>query len=316
MKEENPITTELAKQNITEVVIADLKKKYLPLKILSIDDVEGYKKVHDARIVCRDTRVLAEKICKKGREDAIREQKSWISKEKEVVAQISEVEQHLKKQEDSIDDAKEAIKIRAERLLKLPGRKEQVTTVKEYLDHLIEENIMSFTDIQWNDIIVGAQTKKLAAQQKEIDDAKALTRMNLFADRKNALYKIAGATMQIKHGVKMFLKGEVAITEEEIVSMENDEWNIRFGEIANAQGEAPKPPELQFSVHHFDQPIVPELKTAMEKKYAEAGDEEKLFHYASALENVPTPQMKTEEGLKVLSKASELILQAINLLRQ
>lgn len=305
MKEENPITTELAKQNITKVVIADLKKKYLPLKINGIDDVEGYKKVHDARIVCRDTRVLAEKICKKGREDAVREQKSWISKEKEVVAQISEVEQHLKKQEDVIDDAKEAIKIRAERLLKLPGRKEQVTTVKEYLDHLIEENIMSFTDIQWNDIIVGAQTKKLAAQQKEIDDAKALARMNLIADRENALYKIAGATMQIKNGVKMFIKGELAITEEEIGSMENDAWNIRFGEITAAIIPEPAKGIKQYPV-----------TTSEAYKPTEISDEERLFNYATALENVPAPQMKTEEGLKVLRKASELILQAINLLRQ
>lgn len=167
-KAENTITEELAKQNVTEAVIAKLKTDYLPLKIDGIDDKEGYKKVHGARIVCRDYRVLAEKICKAGREDAVKEQKAWIAKEKEVVAQISEVEQYLKKQEDTIDAENEAIKIRAERLLKLQGKKDQMNGLEKYLGPITDEDVLRFNDIQWNEIIVIAQGKNLQNNKKRL----------------------------------------------------------------------------------------------------------------------------------------------------
>jgi hypothetical protein len=306
---ENPITTELVKANVTEAVIQKLRTEFLSLKINGIDDKEGYEKVHKARIQCRDVRVLTEKICKKGREDAVRIQKEWIAKEKEVVAQVSEVEGHLKKQEDAIDTEKEAIKIRQERLLKLPGRKEQTKGIEEFLGELTDEDIMRFDDAQWNEIIVISQGKKLAAQLKVIDDAKATAEMNLMADRENALYKIAGATMQIRHGMKTFYKGTVTITEDEVRTLENEQWNIRFGEIANAKGETPKPTEPNYSVHHFDKPVVSELQK-------EASDEEKLFNYASALEKVPVPDMKTEKGDETLNRASLYLTEAIQLLRK
>ena len=306
--EKNPITTKLAKENVTDVVIAKLKTDFLPLKINGINDKEGYDKVHKARIQCRDIRVLAEKICKKGREDAVKEQKAWIAKEKEVVAQVSEVETYLKKQEDVIDQEKENIRIRAERLLKLPGRKEQLIGLEKYFekDALDDEYIMTFTDEQWLKVVLLAKEKKLNEQQKEIDYAKELSRMNLIADRENALYKIAGATMQIRHGVKTFFKGDKSITEEEIATLENEAWNIRFGEITTAQGET-KVPEIKgsVSVHHFDNPVISEIS-----------DEEKLFNFASSIENLSRPLMKTKVGQSILTLAEDLLTQTINLLRQ
>jgi len=319
---ENPITTELVKNNVTDAVLKNIKTKYLPLKINGIEDKEGYDTVHKARIVCRDLRVLTEKLCKKGREDATKIQKAWIQKEKEVVAEISEVEQHLKKQEDVIDAEIEARKIRAERLLKLPGRKEQMKGLEDYIldikGEVTDESILNLNDDQWNGVIVVAQGAKLAEQQKAIDDAKETARMNLVAARQNSLYQIAGATMMMRHGIKTFYKGDISITEEEIATLENEAWNIRFAEIVNAKGETPKPPELNYTVHHFDKPIISEEKTleVIGNKYEDISDDEKLFNYASSLEKVEWPGLKSKEATETFNKAQEKLNEAISILRQ
>lgn len=96
---EEKINNELVKANVTEAIIASLKEKYLPLKINGIEDKETYIQVKEARKECKGLRVMAEKICKKGREDAVAIQKAWVAKEKEVAGKIGEVEDYLEKQE-------------------------------------------------------------------------------------------------------------------------------------------------------------------------------------------------------------------------
>lgn len=107
---ETVITTELEKANITKAIIAGLKEKYLPLKINGQDDREGYNAVKEARKDCKSWRIRAEKICKKGREDAVSIQKAWVAKEKEVAGEIGEIEDYLEKQEKEYDAEKERIK--------------------------------------------------------------------------------------------------------------------------------------------------------------------------------------------------------------
>lgn len=322
-KAENIITTELAKQNVTEAVIAKLKQDYLPLTINGIEDKEGYKKVHDARIVCRDHRVLAEKICKAGREDAVKEQKAWIAKEKEIVAKISEVEQYLKKQEELVDAEIEAKKIKAERLLKLPGRKEQMVGFEKYLGQIADfirvftqqeiggnisdEIIMRFTDEQWTQCILLAKEAKLNEQQKAIDEATEVARLNRLTERTNILYGVS-VSMRSNNGRKEFIKGDVHYSEDEIADMSQEQWDkvcsgFKSVVIPDTIKQYPKTPSQSYSA-----PIREEAK--------DISDEEKLFNYATALENVPAPDIKTEAGRTTLYEASALLDEAIELLRK
>lgn len=124
--------------------------------------------------------------------------------------------------------------------------------------------------------------------------------MNLIVDRENALYKIAGATMQVKYGIKTFFKGDKSITEEEIATLEDEAWNIRFAEITTAKA------GLQYK------PGV----TARIEPIPEQGDEEKLFNYASTIEGISIPEIKGENEKMVLRLAREHIEKAIEILRQ
>jgi hypothetical protein len=102
---EEQISQELVKQNVTEAVIAGLKEKYGHLKIQGIEDRETYDKVKTGRKECKAFRVLAKKICEKGREDAVAIQKAWVKKQKDVTDLIAEIEDPLEEQEKAYEAA-------------------------------------------------------------------------------------------------------------------------------------------------------------------------------------------------------------------
>ena len=104
------INDKLEKANITDLVINGLKEKYSGLKISGQDDREGYKSVVNARKECKAWRVAAKKICEEGRDEAVKTQKAWVAKEKEVTGKILEIETLLQKEEDAYEAEKERIK--------------------------------------------------------------------------------------------------------------------------------------------------------------------------------------------------------------
>ena len=100
------IENALVKENITDKVIRQLKETFGGMALKSIDDKESYLDIKKARTEVRRIGILVEKVCKKGREDAVSIQRKWLNKEKEVLSQISEVQDPLdaeiKKFEDEV----------------------------------------------------------------------------------------------------------------------------------------------------------------------------------------------------------------------
>lgn len=92
---EKVIESKLVQNNVTDQVLAALKEKYSGLKLKAIDDKESYLEVKAASREVGKVRTLTVKLCKEGRERAVKEQKLWIAKEKEIVGQIAEVEDAL-----------------------------------------------------------------------------------------------------------------------------------------------------------------------------------------------------------------------------
>lgn len=105
------ISMELEEANVTEAIITNLQDKYLPLKLRGLDDKEGYLEIVEARKDCKSWRILTGKVCKKGREAAVLEQKLWIAKEKDVSDRIGKVEQYLEAQENSYEAEQNRVKL-------------------------------------------------------------------------------------------------------------------------------------------------------------------------------------------------------------
>lgn len=92
---EKVIDSKLKQSNVTDQVLNALKEKYGNLKLKALDDKESYLELKVAARDCAKVRTLAVKVCKEGREEAVKTQKQWIETEKKVVARVAEVETPL-----------------------------------------------------------------------------------------------------------------------------------------------------------------------------------------------------------------------------
>lgn len=101
---EKVIETKLVQANVTEQVLAALKDKYGGMTLKALDDKESYLELKGAARECAKVRSLTVKLCKEGREEAVKAQKTWIGKEKEIVAKIAEVEDPLDAEIKKYDD--------------------------------------------------------------------------------------------------------------------------------------------------------------------------------------------------------------------
>jgi hypothetical protein len=162
---EQVINNSLVKHNVTDAVIASLKDKYGALRLNDIEDKESYLEIKEARKEVRKVGILVEKLCKKGREDAVAIQRKWLAKEKEVLAKVSEVEDPLNSEIEKFEN-----EVERKELLEAKKREEtyigrQSTLLKygaQYNNGSLElkhisyevELIKQADDEQWNDTIL------------------------------------------------------------------------------------------------------------------------------------------------------------------
>lgn len=191
---QSPIESALAEQNVTAQVIAKLKSDYLGLTINGIDDKEGFEVVEKARKECKAIRILAEKICKSGREEAVKIQKDWIAKEKEVVAQIEEVELSLKAESDRIKEEEKQILFKAAQEAKLPMRKEKLLSIGITVDdsELLKVDDAQFLQLfnEFYEVHLTEKAEKLRKEeekQKAIIEAERNRKVEIYNERKAAL---------------------------------------------------------------------------------------------------------------------------------
>jgi hypothetical protein len=115
---ENKIEHALVKANVTDAVINQLEERYSGLKLRSIDDKEQYLIIKEARKNVRAVEIIIEKVCKHGREDAVKEQKLWLAKEKTHLQRTAKVlnplDEEIKKFDDEVERKEIAEKQRKE----------------------------------------------------------------------------------------------------------------------------------------------------------------------------------------------------------
>jgi len=161
----SPIETALAKENVTNQVIQKLKESYLGLTINGLEDKKGFKAVEDARKECKSIRNLAVKICEKGRAAAIQEQKDWIAKQKEVVAEIEIVEGYLEAQSNAIKELEKKILFEAAQKEKLPARREKLSLIGFSVE---DSELLKIDDNQYDALYNDFYKKHLEEQAEKL----------------------------------------------------------------------------------------------------------------------------------------------------
>lgn len=106
---------QLRRYTPTDAAIAKMAESYMPLTIKGVEDTNGYKLVHAARMDVKARRVEVEKLRKELKADALEYGRQVDSEAKRITALLTPIEDHLAKQEEAYEAAKEAIR-NAERL--------------------------------------------------------------------------------------------------------------------------------------------------------------------------------------------------------
>lgn len=106
---EKSFLSSLEKHEINKKMLEEKRDECLSLK-LNGQDKEAYTLIRETRLNQKTNRVVIEKICKKGREDATKIQKAWIAMEKDYVKIVSEGEDYLSGLEEEYESEQERIK--------------------------------------------------------------------------------------------------------------------------------------------------------------------------------------------------------------
>lgn len=165
LSENKELQLNLEKENITDLVIVDLKNKYSGLKIAGIADKAGYLAVDEARKEVKRIRVAAEKIVKNETDKAFQAHKIAVADGKKVISRFTEIENSLAEKQKVIDDENERIKLAEKQ------RKEQIAQdrAKEMIS--LGKNVHQIILLEMPDADY-EKMKAEAIEEKRISDEK------------------------------------------------------------------------------------------------------------------------------------------------
>ncbi len=106
--------SQIVEYSITDAAIAEMKSMYMGLKVLNLDDKEGFKAVHSARMIVKGKRCEVEKRRKELKADALEYGKKVDSEAKRILGLLEPIETHLTNEEEKITKEKERLRAEQE----------------------------------------------------------------------------------------------------------------------------------------------------------------------------------------------------------
>lgn len=277
-------TRELISYSPTEQAIAAWREQFMRLKIRDLKDAEGYKAVHEARMVVKDARVSIEKKRKELKADALEYGRKVDAEAKRITALIEPIELHLQTEESRIDAEREAVKNAARLQEEAEARAKQ------------EAEKAAFRAEQE---LVAAEARKLAAEREALE-----------ADKRKVAEQHAAQERAIAAE-----KAKLEAEQRRLVDAERERQ--RAAEVERARSETAERVKRETEARLKREA---EEKAAAEKRRAEAAeakriraealrpDREKILTVAAAVRLIEVPELQLREKvLKVLVSAAAAI---------
>lgn len=177
---------ELIEWRKQDAAIAQLAEQYMPLRIEGLNDKIGFKKVHDARMVVKNTRVAVEKKRKELKADALAYGQAVDSEARRLTKLLEPIESHLQAEEDAIEAEKDRLR-KIEEDAKQAALQKRLDALKDYgvvanpfaIAELTEERFQEQLDAAKvaaveRDRLAGIERKRLAdeAEARRIEGEK------------------------------------------------------------------------------------------------------------------------------------------------
>lgn len=106
---EQPQTTDVSFP-VADAAIAEMRERYMPLKIVGVNDKAGYAMVRQARLEVKNKRCDVENRRKELKADALEWGRKVDAEAKRLTAMLAPIEEHLESQEKAHDAEKDRIK--------------------------------------------------------------------------------------------------------------------------------------------------------------------------------------------------------------
>ncbi len=347
---------EIAKRlEFQEEVIAELSNKYMAITVKGVDDEEGYKAAHAARMDMVHKRTDFTKRSKAFRDELNEYPKMELKVEKHILSLLAPIEEHLLSQEKIVDDEKARIKAEADAK---EAARIQARVDKLYSMGLISRNgnfYLSFTaegyvpeaiaktcpDDEFNKLTdkfqqsidaENARIEKEKAEKKAEEERLAKVKSEQEAEFKRLAAiaeEQAAKELKIKQEQEKIEREKQRLIDEDIarkkkIQDEKDKVEAekkRKEELEKATKEAAEKAlkdaeEKRIKEEKAKADKAERERIATEKKAARQPDKIKLLAFAEEFEKPVNPEMKTIEGKQILNTFNQRIEDALKDLRE
>lgn len=216
----------LEEHEIRKEILIEQRDECLSLAITDLTDKEKYTLVRQTRLNQKAKRIVIEKVCKAGRENAVLAQKAWIGLEKEFTSIISAGEKHLQEQED-IWDAEEERKKNEKKVLEEKQFSERSNILQNYGAKLIDgyftlENV-SYEAALIRETDETVWSEMMLPKYKSIFDEKETKRI---ADEKKLAQLETMRTTVYNARLSQLEKENLNISRDELVDMTDADFEV------------------------------------------------------------------------------------------
>lgn len=187
------VERDLARYSLADDAIQRMAEEYLPLRVQGVEDRDGLRAVHAARMVVKGHRVQVERVRKELKADALEYGRRVDGEAKRLTALLEPIEKHLQEQEDWVAQEKARIereaaeKARAEldrrmRLLQEAGGPLPVSAVQAMNPEEFEGALAQAQEAQRH----RQEAERLAAEERARQEAQEAQRRKQERERLDA----------------------------------------------------------------------------------------------------------------------------------
>lgn len=285
---EQPQTTDVSFP-VADQAIAEMRDKYMPLRIAGVNDKAGYVMVRQARIEVKEKRCAVENRRKELKADALEWGRKVDAEAKRLTSLLTPIEEHLDAQEKAHDAEKERIKREAEesQRRKLQAR---VTAMQQCRATVDLFKIQQMGDAEFDAALQAAIESD--QRRRDQEEADRIERERLEAERREA------------EELRMAEAREKQLLEAERLAAERAELDRQRKEQAEAQAkidaENRRIADDRSAKERAEQAELERINAA-ERKAAEAArieslrpDREKLMGVVAAIRAIEIPEVSAD----------------------
>ena len=295
-----PFDTALLKFEVSQEQIEQLRREYMPLAIVDVNNKAEVARVHDARMVCVRLRRGVEKYGKEKRDAANKFAKDVIAAERLLTGPIAQIEAHLENEEGKVKREQERLAKEAEET-----RQKMIRSRLEMLSQLsypgAQQYIAADVDLRnpqdWESLLADARAKK--ADYDRAETARKAEAERVAAEQKVEAERLAKEKAELDRQRQEQVAAQAKIDAEKKRLADEEAERVRGEEIARIQAEAAERGKREAEEKSRRDSEEAKAKAEAEERERQRieslkPDHEKLLQVAEQIEAIEVPEVSFE----------------------